>query len=195
MHRWLVSDRRLRFVVAACWRAEAASRRWVMSHTTSVSAVSGSLWRVRWPRRTGQIPSRSVGSVSSVSSCLAASGLQIGLQNRLLICTFPHPPRPSVAAVPGARHCSRPRQATAKRRGLDTQRVASAHARHRAARRPVVITATGSALGHRRTTACPDTSPEPDCCRTWRQTGSVQGRRSRSRSDAEGALDRFRLAW
>ena len=90
----------------------------------------------------------------------------IGLQNRLLICTFPHPPRPSVAAVPGARHCSRPRQATAKRRGLDTQRVASAHARHRAARRPVVITATGSALGHRRTTACPDTSPEPDCCRT-----------------------------
>jgi len=23
--------------------------------------------------------------------------------------------------------------------------------------------------------------PEPDCCRTWRQTGTVTGRRSRSR--------------
>jgi hypothetical protein len=37
----------------------------------------------------------------------------------------------------------------------------------------------------------PDPSPEPDCCRTLRQTGSVQGRRNRSRSDAAGALDRF----
>ena len=43
MRRWLVSGRRLRFVVAACWRAEGASRRWVMSHTTFVSVVSRSL--------------------------------------------------------------------------------------------------------------------------------------------------------
>ena len=41
--------------------------------------------------------------------------------------------------------------------------------------------------------SCSDPSPEPDCCRTTRQTGSVQGRRSRSRSDARGALDRFWL--
>jgi len=27
----------------------------------------------------------------------------------------------------------------------------------------------------------PPPSPEPDYCRTWRQTGSVRGRRSRSR--------------
>ena len=40
--------------------------------------------------------------------------------------------------------------------------------------------------------ACPAPSPEPDCCRTVRQAGSVQGRRSRSRSDAGGALDGFR---
>ena len=40
----------------------------------------------------------------------------------------------------------------------------------------------------------PGPSPEPDSCRTVRQTGSViKGRRSRSRSDAKGALDRFRL--
>jgi hypothetical protein len=37
-------------------------------------------------------------------------------------------------------------------------------------------------------------SPEPDSCRTIRQTGSVTGLRSRSRSDAAGALDRFRLS-
>ena len=42
---------------------------------------------------------------------------------------------------------------------------------------------------------CSDPSPEPDSCQTSRQAGSVQGRRSRSRSDAAGALDRFRLAW
>ncbi len=41
---------------------------------------------------------------------------------------------------------------------------------------------------------CPDPSPEPDSCRTIRQPGSVKGRRSRSRSDAKGALDRFRLS-
>jgi len=36
------------------------------------------------------------------------------------------------------------------------------------------------------------TSPEPVSCRIWRQAGSVQGRRRRSRTDAGGALDRFR---
>jgi len=41
---------------------------------------------------TGQIPSRSVGSVSCVSRCLVASGLQIGLQNGLLVCGSPIPP-------------------------------------------------------------------------------------------------------
>ena len=42
----------------------------------------------------------------------------------------------------------------------------------------VVITAAGL---HRAPTAplpCPGPSPEPDCCRILRQTGSVQGRRS-----------------
>ena len=33
--------------------------------------------------------------------------------------------------------------------------------------------------------SCPRPSPEPDCCRSPRQAGSVQGRRSRSRSDAK----------
>jgi hypothetical protein len=56
-----------------------------MSHTTFVSPVPSRLLRVRLPRRTGQIPSRSVDSVSPVSCCLAASGLQIGLQNQSVI--------------------------------------------------------------------------------------------------------------
>jgi len=41
--------------------------------------------------------------------------------------------------------------------------------------------------------SCSGPSPVPDCSRTARQTGSVQGRRCRSRSDARGALDRFWL--
>jgi hypothetical protein len=51
------------------------------------------------PRRTGQIPSRSVGFVSPVSHCLAASGLQIGLQNRRLICSSCTPRLPSLGAA------------------------------------------------------------------------------------------------
>jgi hypothetical protein len=72
----------------------ASVRHWVMSHTTCFFAVSSRLSRVRLPRQIGQIPSRSVGSVSLLSGCLAASGLQIGLQNRQFICDFlrlPHP--------------------------------------------------------------------------------------------------------
>jgi hypothetical protein len=44
-----------------------------------------------------------------------------------------------------------------------------------------------------RAVSCPDHSAESDCCRACRQTGSVQGRPSRSRSDAGGAPDGFRL--
>src|SRR6516162_1838523 len=43
-------------------------------------------------------PSRFVGSVPPVSSCLAASGLQTGLRNGLLICGFLHLP-PTAAAM------------------------------------------------------------------------------------------------
>jgi hypothetical protein len=59
---------------------------------------------------------------------------------------------------------------------------------------PYVLTSNtcGSQVG---VGACSDPSPEPDSCQTSRQPGSVQGWRSRSRSDAAGALDRFRLAW
>jgi hypothetical protein len=45
-----------------------------------------------------------------------------------------------------------------------------------------------------RAIALPRPLPRTDCCRTLRQTGSAQGRRSRSRSDAGGALDGFRMA-
>ena len=36
--------------------------------------------------------------------------------------------------------------------------------------------------------SCPDPSPEPDSCRTGRQTGSVKGRRSRSRVTPKAPL-------
>ena len=42
--------------------------------------------------------------------------------------------------------------------------------------------------------ALPDEGLHPDCCRTFGTPGSVKGRRSRSRSDAAGALDGFRRA-
>ena len=60
---------------------------------------------------------------------------------------------------PSARHRVRTRQATAKQRGADTQRVAASCARRRAARRPVVITAAGSAPGHRPHRCLVQTSP------------------------------------
>ena len=44
---------------------------------------------------------------------------------------------------------------------------------------------------------CPDPSPEPDSCRTIRQTGSVRAAQpiqKGSRSDAAGVLDRLRLS-
>jgi len=68
MRRWLASDQRLRFVVAACWRAEDASRRWVMSHTTFVSVVSRSLRSRGWPRWTGGVRWPLARRVSLVSS-------------------------------------------------------------------------------------------------------------------------------
>jgi hypothetical protein len=131
-------------------------------------------------------PSRSVGSVSPVSYCLAASGLQIGLQNRLLICRFPAPLR-ALLWLPslGARHRVRTRQATARRRGLDTRRVASGRARRQAARRPVAITAAGSAPGHRPHRRQSSPSPNPAAAGPDGRRGSVQGRRSRSRSDPQ----------
>jgi hypothetical protein len=90
-----------------------------MSHTTCVSDVSGCLSRVRWPRRTGQITSRSVGSVSPVPRCLAASGLQIGLQNRPSICSSRSCPtlsRGALAVITAARSAPghRPRRRRAQ---------------------------------------------------------------------------------
>ncbi len=57
-----------------------------MSHTTCVSAVSSSLWSPRRPRPTCAARSTRSFHIFPVSSCPAASGLQIGLQNRLLAC-------------------------------------------------------------------------------------------------------------
>ena len=59
-----------------------------MSRTTPVSAVSRSLQSPSWPRQTCGEKSFSVFRISPVSRCPAASGLQIGLQNRFLICRF-----------------------------------------------------------------------------------------------------------
>lgn len=83
-------------------------------------------------------------------------------------------------------------QATALRLGLDTRRIASGRARRWAAPWPSSPLPSLHGRTHR-TIALPTPSPEPDCCWTLRQTGFVQGRRSRSRSDVAGALDRFRL--
>jgi len=117
-------------------------------------------------------PSRSVGSVSPVSYCLVASGLQ----NRLLIRSFPHPPHPSVAAVLWARGTVS---------GLG-KRLPSGAASTRDASPPVVpdarphgaqspLSAAGSAPGHRPHRCLSSPSPEPGCCRTWRQTGLCSG--------------------
>jgi len=57
-----------------------------------------------------------------------------------------------------------------------------------------LITGDKPAPAHRPCVVPPRPSPEPDCCGSLRQADSVQGRRSRSRSDAGGALYRFRLA-
>jgi hypothetical protein len=60
-----------------------------MSHTTSVSAVSGSLRSPCWPRQTYGARWSPAFCVSPVSACPVASGLQIGLQNwSLPICTL-----------------------------------------------------------------------------------------------------------
>jgi hypothetical protein len=141
-----------------------------MSHTTPVSGVSSCLWSRRRPRRTGQVTSRSVGSVSPVSPCPVASGLQIGLQNRRLICsstTFPALPQ-LPAAIPGAPHPVRARRTTSPPVMPDAEpRRPGRHHRRQACTR-----ASTAPL------SCPGPSPEPDCCRTLRQAGSVQGRRS-----------------
>jgi hypothetical protein len=137
-------------------------------------------------------PSRSVGPVSPASYCLVASGLQTGLQNKLLICSFPHPPHPS-APFRGCRPWARGTVSGLDKRlpgGAASTRDVSPpvvpDARPRGA--PVVITAAGSAPGHR-PHRCLSSPPEPGCCRTLRQTGSVQGRRSRSRSKAAKLRD------
>jgi hypothetical protein len=56
-------------------RRDLAIRRWVMSHTTPVSAVSGCLKSPRWPRQTGGMKSFPALRTSVVPRCLAASGL------------------------------------------------------------------------------------------------------------------------
>ena len=59
----------------------------------------------------------------------------------------------------------------------------------------VLVTAIGPCSGQVTRPALPRLLPGPDGCRTRRQTRSVQGRRNDHESDAEGALDRFRLGW
>jgi hypothetical protein len=116
-------------------------------------------------------PSHSVGSVSPVSHCLAASGLQIGLQAAIDL-QFPYPPvLPQLSSLgsapyPGSSATSPPVMPDAE------PRRPSHHHRRQAGQ------GTGRAV------VLPSPSPEPDCCGTLRQAGSVQGRRSRSRSKA-----------
>jgi hypothetical protein len=62
-------------------RRDAASRRWITSHTTRVSAVSGSLSSSRWPRRTSDVRYALALYVSSVSACPAASCAQFRAQS------------------------------------------------------------------------------------------------------------------
>jgi hypothetical protein len=57
-----------------------------MSHTTFVSAVSGSLQSPRWPRQTCGMKSSLVFCVFPVSACPAASRAQIRAQIRFLDC-------------------------------------------------------------------------------------------------------------
>ena len=131
-------------------------------------------------------PSRSVGSVSPVSYCLVASGLQIGLQNRLLICSFTHPPLPSVAAVPGraapcpdsASDCqaARPRHATRRLRSCQMPGCTALSRHHRC--RVCTGAPTTPAV-------CPAPTPNPAAAGPDGRRGSVQGRRSRSRSDPQ----------
>jgi hypothetical protein len=66
-----------------------SSRRWVMSRMTSVSAVSGSLRYLHWPRPTGHGCLHRWLRVSLVSSRPAASRAQIRAQIRPLTCWFP----------------------------------------------------------------------------------------------------------
>ena len=61
-------------------RTCAIDPRWVMCHTTLVSAVPGRLCSPRWPRQTCGARSSPAFCVSPVSACPAVSGLQIGLQ-------------------------------------------------------------------------------------------------------------------
>ena len=81
-----------------------------MSHTTCVSGVSGSLSRgvVTSMDRTDPI---SLGRLRLPR--LAASGLQIGLQNSRSICSFQHPSAPFRRCRPWTRQRVRTRQATA----------------------------------------------------------------------------------
>jgi hypothetical protein len=65
-------------------------RRWVMSHTTCVSAVSSSLRLPRWPRRTCDVRSSQAFYVSPVSACPIASRAQIRAQIRFPACRFVH---------------------------------------------------------------------------------------------------------
>jgi hypothetical protein len=101
-----------------------------------------------------------------VSSCPAASGLQIGLQNRLLICSSLTPLRPSMAAIPGRGTMSglakRLPSGTASTRDASPPVVPDVWPR----RAPVVITATGSAPGTDRAAAWSRPLPEPGCCRS-----------------------------
>ena len=57
-------------------------RRWVMSTTTRISAVSGHLWMPRWPEQTSRRKSHRARSVSAVPPCLVPSRLQICLRMR-----------------------------------------------------------------------------------------------------------------
>ena len=65
-----------------------AGRRWVMSQTTFVSAVSGSLQSPRWPGQTCCVQSPQAFCVSPVSACPATSRAQMRAQIGLPACWF-----------------------------------------------------------------------------------------------------------
>ena len=106
---------------------------------------------------------------------------------------FPHPSAPFHGRRPWARHYVRTRQATAKRHGLDTRRVAPVVPDAGPRRAPVVITATGSAPGTDRAAAWSRPLPRTRLLPELTADGFCPGSASRSRSDTEGALDRFWL--
>jgi hypothetical protein len=111
---------------------------------------------------------------------------------------FPHPSAPFHGRRPWARHYVRTRQATAKRHGLDTRRVAPGRSRRRAAPRPSRHHRYRVCTGHR-PRRCLVQTPPPNPVAAGADGRRVLSRVGEpithvSRTDTAGALDRFRLS-